>query len=99
MLEARKCKYEQFILWRQDGRQRKTKPEQTLAVVRAAGAFKAKLKQSKTKTTAEQIEEILKWKFRRRKAGARKLDSINELQQETQDNIEPSKEVLKFLRR
>ena len=36
----------------QSGRQRKAKPEQTLAVVRAAGAFKAKLKQSKTKTTA-----------------------------------------------
>ena len=83
----------------QSGRQRKAKPEQTLAVVRAAGAFKAKLKQSKTKTTAEQIEEILEWKFRRRKAGTRKLDSINELQEKTKDNIEPSKEVLKFLRR
>ena len=83
----------------QSGRQRKAKPEQTLAVVRAAGAFKAKLKQSKTKTTAQQIEEILEWKFRKRKAGARKLDSINELQEKTKDNIEPSKEVLKFLRR
>ena len=83
----------------QSERQRKTKPEQTLAVVRAAGVFKAKLKQSKTKTTAEQIEEIIKWKFRRRKAGARKLDSINELLEETKDNIKPSKEVSKFLRR
>ena len=79
--------------------QRKTKPEQTLATIRAAGAFKAKLKQSKTKTTAEQIEEIVESKFRRRNAGARKLDSINELQEETKDDIKASKEVLKFVRR
>ena len=83
----------------QSGRQQKVKPEQTLATVRAAGAFKAKLKQSKPKTTAEQIEEIIEWKFRSSKAGARKLDSINELQAETEDNLEASKEVLKFLHR
>lgn len=83
----------------QSGRQQKLKPEHTLATVRAAGAFKANLKQSKTKTTAEQIDEILERKFCRRKAGARKLDSINELQEETEDNIEGSKKVLKFLHR
>ena len=83
----------------QSERQQNVKPEQTLGTVRAAGAFKAKLKQSKAKTTAEQIEEIIEWKFRSRKAGARKLDSINELQEETEDNLEASNEVLKFLHR
>lgn len=83
----------------QSGRIQKPEPEQTLATVRAAGAFKAKLKQSKTKTATEQIEDILEWKFHRRQAGARKLASVNELQEETKDNTKASKEVLKFVHR
>ena len=89
----------------QSGRhvQRKDKPGPTLATVRAAGAFKAKLKQSKTKTATEQIEDILEWKFRRRQPGARKpvrkLASVNEVQEETKDDVEASKEVLKFVHR
>ena len=109
MLDVHKCKHEQFILRSkmgnvvQSGRyvQRQEKPGPALATVRAAGAFKAKLKQSKTAT--EQIEDILEWKFRRRQASARKpvrkLASVNELQEETKDNVEASKEVLKFVHR
>ena len=82
----------------QPGRREKVKPEQTLATVRAAGAFKARLKQSKTKTS-EQIEEIIERKFRRKIAGTRKLDSIDELHEDTTDDISASKKVLKFVHR
>lgn len=79
------------------GRREKVKPEQTLATVRAAGAFKARIKQSKRKTAAEQIEEILEWKFRRKNIGARKLDTVDELQEQITND--PEKEVLKFVHR
>ena len=81
----------------QPGRQESVKPEQTLAVVRAAGVFKAKLNQSKRKTAGEQIEEILEWKFHKKKVFTRKLDDIEELPEQTTDDA--SKEVLKFVHR
>lgn len=83
----------------QSGRQERVKPDQTLATVRAAGAFKAKLKQSNRKTTSEQIEEIRQRIVRRKKAGARKLASIDELQEQTPDDVDASKDALKFVHR
>lgn len=81
------------------GRREKVKPNETLATVRAAGIFKARRKESKRKTTAEQIEEILEWKFRRKKdvfAGS-KLATVDELQENNIDDSES--EVLKFVHR
>ena len=83
----------------QSGREEKVKPEVTIATVRAAGAFKARLKQSNRKTTAEQIEDILGQKFRRKKACASRLYAIDELQERTPDDINASKEILKFVHR
>ncbi|KAL9950833.1 hypothetical protein ACROYT_G043397 [Oculina patagonica] len=63
-------------------------PNQMLATVRAAGVFKARRKESQRKTTAEQIEEILAWKFRRKKDvfGSGKLATVDESQEGADDS-------------
>ena len=78
-------------------RQAKVKPEQTLATVRAAGAFKARLNQSNRKSTAEQIEKTCQQNYGRKKSDARRLDSISELHEQTPDDVDhASKEILKL---
>ena len=74
-------------------REQSTKPKSalfTVTAVRAAGIFKAKLNGTKRKTTAEQIEEILEWKFRRKNTG---------LGHEEISADEQEREVMKFVHR
>ena len=80
------------------GRREKVKPTETLATVRAAAVFKARRKESKRKTTSQQIDEILEWKFRRKRDvfGSGTLDTVDELQEIADDS---EKEFLKFVRR
>lgn len=80
------------------------KPEQTLATVRAAGIFKARRNETNVRKskTSEQIEEIVKWKFRRKSdvfgyLPMGRLASIDESQEQNADSSE--KDVLKFVRR
>ena len=77
------------------------KAEHTLLTVRAAGAFKSKVKRGKKKTAAKEIEEIMEWKFGRKNArtGQKqgKLTTVHEAEGETLDNTD--KGVIKFVRR
>ena len=86
----------------QRGREEDVKPEQTLFTVTAAGAFKAKVSRVKrTRSTAEQIEEILEWKFRRKgpsfSTQTGRLGTVDEVREQSSDDQE--NEVLKFVHR
>lgn len=77
------------------------KAERTLLTVRAAGAFKSKVKSDKKKTAAKEIEKIIEWKFGRKntRTGQHqgRRTTAYEVEEETLDNTD--KEVLKFVRR
>ena len=77
------------------------KPERTILTVRAVGAFKTNVSRAKQKSAAEQIDEIIEWKFRRKNTVSRlhpgRLAQVDK--QEETDSDDPEKEVLKFVHR
>lgn len=78
------------------------KPGSALFTVTAAGTFKAKLNRAKRKTTADQIDEILEWKFRRQDTlnSPGRLATVNEDHKQNSASFDDQEsEVMKFVHR
>ena len=78
------------------------KPESALFTVTAAGTFKAKLNRAKRKTTADQIDEILEWKFRRKDTlnSPGRLATVDEEHEQNSASFDDQeREVMKFVHR
>ena len=78
-------------------------PERALLTVRAAGAFKSKVNNAKRKTVADEIEEIIEWKFRRNNTANNgqqpgRITTASDVQVQTLEDTDDT-EVLKFVRR
>lgn len=75
------------------------KAERTLLTVRAAGAFKSKVKSGRKKTAAKEIEEIIEFGRKNTRTGQHqgRRTTVYEVEEETLDDTD--KEVIKFVRR
>lgn len=85
-------------------RRQNVQAEQTLATVKAAGVFKARTKEAQAKRTnaSQQIEEVLKLKFRRKSNvfGYKPIGRLAAVDGSPQINATSSqKDILKFVRR